>query len=135
MKKLSILLFILAGNLLFSQKNLPVIQASADKVDIKIGDKLYKNRWTIMPDIRPDISYSGDVGQKLILYTDMDSIQVNINKIPILISLSSLRQNKIRLIPRSKYTRTLPSHDFDQQAKRLHDYSPASTTTRRLFER
>jgi len=81
MKKAFQIIFLLVLiNPIFSQKNLPVIQASSKKVDIKIGNILNKGQWTIMPNLKPDIFYISDAGKVITFYTDIDSISVKVNE-------------------------------------------------------
>jgi len=57
MKK-SILFFVLsvlALNSVEAQKNLPIINATSNIVDIKDGKKFQKSSWTITPELKPDV--------------------------------------------------------------------------------
>ena len=68
------------SNSVFSQKNIPIIKATSKTVDIKVGDKLNKGQWTIIPDYNPDVFTVNEVGQVVTFYTDIDSISVKVNK-------------------------------------------------------
>ncbi len=63
-----------------AQKNMPIIKANTNIVDIKVGDKLFKKKWTIMPKYKPDVYKTGALGKKVTFYTDIDSISVTINE-------------------------------------------------------
>lgn len=75
---LKIFLLILLAGPIFSQSNLPVIQASSKKADIRVGDKLSKGEWNIMPELKPDVLDISELGTLVTFYTDMDSISVRI---------------------------------------------------------
>ena len=75
-----LLVIILFTNSVFSQSNIPVIKASSKKVDIRVGEKLYKQQWTIMPEYNPDTYEISSIGKTVTFYTDIDSISVKINK-------------------------------------------------------
>ncbi len=68
------------SNPVFSQKTIPIIKATSKTVDIKVGDKLNKGQWTIMPEINPDVFDISEVGKIVTFYTDIDSISVTINE-------------------------------------------------------
>ena len=74
------LLFLAFTASVFSQKNIPLIKATSKKVDIKVGDKLNKGQWTIMPRLHPDVYKISDIGKTLTFYTDLDSISVKIDE-------------------------------------------------------
>lgn len=59
-----------------AQQKLLRINAKSEKVDIKDGDKLEKEAWTIMPELKPDIYYTSTKGQRVTFYTDKDSVSV-----------------------------------------------------------
>ncbi len=67
-------------NPIFSQKNLPIINATSKTVDIKVGDVFYEKQWTIMPKYNPDVYDVGALGKTVTFYTDIDSISVKIDK-------------------------------------------------------
>jgi transglutaminase-like putative cysteine protease len=62
------------------QKNLPTIKASSVSVDIREGDQLNRNGWTISPQIQPDIHFTSAVGKRITFITDKDSISVVLTK-------------------------------------------------------
>ncbi|HMF73461.1 MAG TPA: retropepsin-like aspartic protease [Flavitalea sp.] len=68
---------LLLGSLITAQPKL--IKANSNKVDIKDGDYFQKEVWNLSPEINPDIYYViGPVKEKkIIFYTDIDSINVN----------------------------------------------------------
>ena len=71
-------IFIIAGQLLFAQGNLKMIKAASKSVDIREGDDFYKNRWTISPEVKPDIFTTSSKGKNVTFYTDKDSLTVKI---------------------------------------------------------
>jgi hypothetical protein len=77
---LKLIILLMFSNSVFSQKTIPIIKATSKTVDIKVGDKLNKGQWTIMPDLNPDIFDISEVGQIVTFYTDIDSISVKINE-------------------------------------------------------
>lgn len=66
----------------FAQKKekLPVIKAHSLKVDIRDGDELRKEYWTISPELNPDEYTSPKLGQRVVFYTDLDSIAVTLQE-------------------------------------------------------
>ena len=80
MKK-SILFFVLsfvALNSVSAQKNLPIIKASSNLVDIKDGKKFQKSSWTITPEAKPDVFTTSS--KEVIFYTDVDSIKIKVKQ-------------------------------------------------------
>ena len=77
---LKLIILLVFANPVFSQKTIPIIKATSKTVDIKVGDKLNKGQWTIMPDLNPDVFDIREVGQVVTFYTDIDSISVNVNE-------------------------------------------------------
>jgi len=77
---LKLIILLMFSNSVFSQKNIPIIKATSKTVDIKVGDKLNKGQWTIIPDYNPDVFAISEVGQVVTFYTDIDSISVKVNK-------------------------------------------------------
>jgi len=77
---LKLILLLMFSNSVFSQKTIPIIKATSKTVDIKVGDKLNKGQWTIMPDLNPDVFDISEVGQVVTFYTDIDSISVRVNE-------------------------------------------------------
>lgn len=77
------ILFLIVTNTIFqfvfvlilqSQSSLPVIKAYSKSVDIREGAILYKNKWDIVPEYKPDI-YTSSLKDSLITFiTDVDSI-------------------------------------------------------------
>ena len=64
------LCLIISSNV-YSQK---VIHATSKLVDIRDGDVYFKNHWTIMPEIKPDIYQTSSLNKNITFYTDIDSI-------------------------------------------------------------
>ncbi|SFD14943.1 Transglutaminase-like superfamily protein [Chitinophaga sp. CF118] len=81
-KQLSIsLTFMLSAQLLFAQKELPVIRATGKSVNIRDGNNFKKNGWTIAPEIKPDIYFTKPIPgktKKVTFYTDIDSISFDV---------------------------------------------------------
>lgn len=66
--------------MLFAQSKLPVIHATSKSVDIKDGEVLNKNAWTLTPEANPDVYTCDRTRDKkyVIFYTDIDSIKVKV---------------------------------------------------------
>lgn len=62
------------------QDSMPVIKANSELVDIKDGDNLNKNAWTINAKINPDVYHTMGSGHTVTFYTDIDSISVKVEK-------------------------------------------------------
>ncbi|GAB3529432.1 hypothetical protein GCM10027443_08730 [Pontibacter brevis] len=67
----------------FAQKmynGLPVIEATSNIADYKIGEELVKGTWHIMPEVTPDILQVPVHGQQetVVFYTNLDSISVDV---------------------------------------------------------
>ena len=65
---------------LFAQKNIPIIKATSNKIDVRDGKNFRKQNWTISPEINPDVYETSSLGQKVTFITDKDSISVKIKK-------------------------------------------------------
>jgi len=65
---------------LLGQQSLPMIRANADTVGIRDGDFYQRNRWTIMPKVKPDVYTTGvpKKSKKVTFYTDVDSISFTV---------------------------------------------------------
>ncbi len=59
------------------KNTLPVIQASDKSVNIKSGGILFKNAWTISPDVKPDIYATPN--KQVTFYTNTDSITITVD--------------------------------------------------------
>ena len=80
MKCYLILLLLAVSTMLYSQKKLPVIEATSTHVSIRDGGFLDKNAWRLSPKARPDI-YVADRTRKtkwVTFYTDRDSIRIKV---------------------------------------------------------
>lgn len=75
-------LFVLLSilNTINCQEQLPVIRATHDTVDIKIGFNLIPKAWTILPHVKPDIYRTHHVDSVVTFYTDQDSISFVVSK-------------------------------------------------------
>lgn len=79
-RKSIILLLTLLTISCFGQKNIRTIKANSNSVSIRDGDELFKDKWTITPEIKPDI-YTTTVKKKektITFYTDLDSISLKV---------------------------------------------------------
>ena len=70
----------LIGQLIYSQKNIPIIKSNSKKIDIRDGKILSKQSWNISPELNPDIYETSSLGQKVTFITDKDSITIKIKK-------------------------------------------------------
>ena len=71
--KLLFVLFVI-GQSSFAQQTLPVIKANSITVDIRDGNVLNKDTWSISPKIKPDVYETANKNKKVTFYTDLDSI-------------------------------------------------------------
>lgn len=62
----------------FAQSKLPTMRATSKSVDIRDGENLNKNAWTISPEIKPDVYTTASKGKVVTFYTDKDSLSVKI---------------------------------------------------------
>jgi len=61
-------------------KGYPVIKATVNSVDVKFGDYLSKNYWSILPEVEVDtLDVHFRVSKKLVFYTNVDSIIFTVN--------------------------------------------------------
>ena len=123
--KLFVLLFF--GNSILSQKTIPIIKASSNKVDIKVGDELNKGQWTIMPDIYPDVYEVNDYGQTITFYTDSDSISVEVTEETNFDFIILLNEKD------SAYTRVQYKEPYLTTLKRAQEYSLKQSRELPLF--
>ncbi len=75
--KLIIVLFIIIGQSVFAQQELPIIKATSTMVGIRDGDFI-KAQWTILPELKPDIYTTSNKNTIVTFYTDLDSISFNV---------------------------------------------------------
>lgn len=75
-----IAIFSIAGQFIYAQKNIPIIKSTSKKIDIRDGNNLKKQWWTISPELNPDVYETNSLGQKVTFITDKDSISVEIKK-------------------------------------------------------
>lgn len=80
MKLVVLIACMLFTHVLLANKHIPVIHATSKSVDIKDGDELIKNAWTLTPEANPDVYVSDRTRDKkyVIFYTDIDSIKVKV---------------------------------------------------------
>ncbi len=76
-KLVALLLLTSTIQLSVAQTKLPVVRANSKTVDIKDGEKLIKQAWTISPEINPDVYLTSS--KKVTFYTDISSISFKIN--------------------------------------------------------
>ncbi len=72
----SALLLLLSLNPVFSQ--MKTIKANSKIVDIWDGYNLIKGAWTITPEANPDVYLTSSKGRRVVFYTDIDSLSVDI---------------------------------------------------------
>jgi hypothetical protein len=77
---LFICLMLFTATQVIAQKPLPTIKAGSKSVDIREGNMLNRNAWTISPEIKPDIHFTSSLGKRVTFITDKDSISVVITK-------------------------------------------------------
>lgn len=75
-----IAIIFLVGQLIYAQQNIPIIKSTSKKIDIRDGENLKKQNWTISPELNPDVYETSSLGKKVTFITDIDSITVEINK-------------------------------------------------------
>lgn len=76
-KLLTILILLCSVKTSFSQERTPVVKANSTQVDIKDGNIIRKNAWTITPKEKLDVYKTS--AKKVTFYTDIDSITYSIN--------------------------------------------------------
>ena len=83
--KNAILTFVLLliGMAIFGQDSLPVIKATSEKVDIRVGDEYFaKGGWALDPNKKPDVFSIGSKWiyetKKVTFTTNIDSISFNV---------------------------------------------------------
>ena len=80
MKIYLILIFSLVGQLIYAQKNVPIIKSTSNVIDVRDGKEFKKQYWRISPALNPDVYETNTLGQKVTFITDKDSISVKIKK-------------------------------------------------------
>lgn len=80
MKYIFLITFILNLQESLAQNSIPLIHATSTKVSIRDGEYVKENYWTLTPEARPDIYIIDRTReeQKIVFYTDIDSISTNI---------------------------------------------------------
>lgn len=79
--KLSLFLFLsIVYQNVIAQKNLPIIKANSEMVDIRNGKEFKKSGWKISPEINPDVFVTSALGENVTFITDIDSITVPITE-------------------------------------------------------
>lgn len=76
-KFFTLIIIALLSQNVFSQKKIPVIKASSKIVDIRDGQRLYKDAWNVVPEEKLDVYTTSS--KKVTFYTDIDSITFKIN--------------------------------------------------------
>jgi predicted aspartyl protease len=78
--KIAICILLITGNYCFSQQNIPILKTNSTRLDIKEGGKLDKGGWTLDPELKLDIYELPNkrIDQTITLYSDLDSITINI---------------------------------------------------------
>lgn len=78
MKVFSIFTICLFSISVFAQNKMNIIPASDKMVSIQEGDEIYKNSWTISPDLKPDVYYTKCKNCKVTFLTDQAQYSVNV---------------------------------------------------------
>lgn len=60
---LFICLMLFTATQVIAQRPLPTIKAGSKSVDIREGNMLNRNAWTISPEIKPDIHFTSSLGK------------------------------------------------------------------------
>lgn len=125
---LKIIVLLLTINPVFSQNSIPVIQANSKSVDIKVGNKLFEKKWTIMPELNPDVYDVETIGKIVTFYTDIDSISVKIDnktKFDFVILLNKKDSAYTQIKYRVPYLVTLKkAKEYDEiQIRELPDFT------------
>jgi len=76
---LALLRLLLAQFFIFAQSNLPIIEANSEVIDIREGEYFGEGQWRIMPEYKPDIYTSNQIGKTVTFYTGVDSISYTIH--------------------------------------------------------
>ncbi|PHI18553.1 hypothetical protein CEQ90_17395 [Lewinellaceae bacterium SD302] len=75
MRNLLVLLCLfLLTSLSAQRKQLPIVLASSDLLDIREGGEFRPGAWSLVPDLKPDVYTSNQIGSTVTFYTDLDSI-------------------------------------------------------------
>lgn len=74
------LILLLVQQTLFAQKNLPVIIATSNLVDVRDGDVFKNKAWGISPQVKPDVYTTSSKGKKVTFYTNLDSISFTVKQ-------------------------------------------------------
>ena len=80
--KLFIISFFVAVSVI-AQSHLPIVKANSITASMREGNELYKDNWTIMPNIKPDIwevNFYKNGTKKVALITDIDSISFEVEQ-------------------------------------------------------
>ncbi len=78
MKKIFFLTGLIFSACMLTFGQTKTIKAHSKSVDIRDGGVFMKNAWTISPQIVPDVYTTSAKGQKVVFYTDIDSLSVKI---------------------------------------------------------
>jgi len=78
MKIFSIIIICLFCCSVFAQTKMNIIPASDKMVSIQEGDEIYKNSWTISPELKPDEYYTKCKNCKVTFLTDQAQYSVNV---------------------------------------------------------
>lgn len=101
----------------FAQNELPVVRATSVSVDISDGNVLKK--WSIMPEVSPDVYVSSSKNKVVTFYTDIDSISVKI-KPNIDFDFVVLLNDSVRALTRIKYSKPLSYMSILEKASKYN---------------
>ncbi len=121
MKIILISILLIISKSAFSQGNQIILKASSISVDIKIGKELFKNAWTLMPEIKPDIYVTNS--KKVTFYTNLESKEFILKKnevinFIILLNNKDTAYTQIKQDPNYKPNGTISYLSILQKAKK-----------------
>lgn len=131
-----LVLFIFISSLT-AQQTLPIIKAHSKLVDIKMGNRLSEGQWTIMPELKPDVLFTSNVGETVTFFTDLDSISVKVSKgtkFDFIILLNEKDSAYTQVAYKEPYLTTLKrAHQYDlNQVRKLPAFTYLDSSDVRL---
>lgn len=118
-----IAIFSIVGQFIYAQKNIPIIKSTSKKIDIRDGNNLKKQWWTISPELNPDVYETNSLGQKVTFITDKDSISVEIKKdtkFDFIILLNDSKKAHTQIVYKQTYLQKLQNAEkFDYSDNRF----------------
>ena len=118
-----IAIFSIVGQFIYAQKNIPIIKSTSKKIDIRDGNNLKKQWWTISPELNPDVYETNSLGQKVTFITDKDSISVEIKKdtkFDFIVLLNDSKKAHTQIVYKQTYLQKLQNAEkFDYSDNRF----------------